>query len=130
MPWQRSPTMVRLGATRSPPTAETAGLIPIPGHALRCPSTSLRPSQNKFLRGDPIPRRDADAVFACTTAMMRRYLGSNAVPSRDGVEHLVRFCMTGVGVDWPLTMCDAHAVEWRSTAETETTHSLLGVSPT
>jgi AcrR family transcriptional regulator len=46
----------------------------------------------------PDPERDADAVFICTTGTMRRYLGSTELPHRDDVEHLVRFCLAGLGV--------------------------------
>jgi AcrR family transcriptional regulator len=41
--------------------------------------------------------RDADAVFFCTTAMMRRYVGSTEQPSGDDIGHLVRFCLHGIG---------------------------------
>lgn len=50
------------------------------------------------LGGDD-PHRDADAVFTCTVATMRRYLGADERPRRPDVDHLVRFCMTGLGVD-------------------------------
>ncbi|HYB39693.1 MAG TPA: helix-turn-helix domain-containing protein [Mycobacterium sp.] len=43
-------------------------------------------------------RRDADAVFLCTAATMRRYVGSTDRPGRDDIEHLVRFCLRGLGV--------------------------------
>jgi AcrR family transcriptional regulator len=49
--------------------------------------------------GRPDPRRDADTVFACTAAMMRRYLGTNEGPNRGDVNHLVRFCLAGIGVE-------------------------------
>ncbi|BBY06167.1 TetR/AcrR family transcriptional regulator [Mycobacterium noviomagense] len=42
--------------------------------------------------------RDADAVFLCTAAAMRRYVGSADRPSRDDIRHLVRFCLRGLGV--------------------------------
>ena len=42
--------------------------------------------------------RDTDAVFQCTVAAMRRYLDSAQRPSSDDVEHLVRFCLRGLGV--------------------------------
>ena len=42
--------------------------------------------------------RDADAVFHCTTTAMRRYLDSAQRPSPDDVDHLVRFCLRGLGV--------------------------------
>ena len=43
-------------------------------------------------------RRDADAVFLCTAAMMRRYVGSGERPDAADIEHLVRFCLRGLGV--------------------------------
>jgi hypothetical protein len=43
-------------------------------------------------------RRDADAVFHCTVTAMRRYLDSAQRPEPADVEHLVRFCLRGVGV--------------------------------
>jgi AcrR family transcriptional regulator len=42
--------------------------------------------------------RDADAVFHCTTTAMRRYLDSAQRPGPDDVDHLVRFCLRGLGV--------------------------------
>lgn len=43
-------------------------------------------------------RRDVDAVFYCTVTAMRRYLDSAERPGTDDVEHLVRFCLRGLGV--------------------------------
>ena len=48
--------------------------------------------------GGPDPRRDVDAVFVCTLGMMRRYLGSSRGPDTEDVDHLVRFCLGGIGV--------------------------------
>jgi hypothetical protein len=42
--------------------------------------------------------RDVDAVFGCTVATMRRYMGSTARPGPEDIEHLVRFCLLGLGV--------------------------------
>lgn len=42
-------------------------------------------------------RRDADIVFTCTLATMRRYLGGTAQPKRADVDHLVAFCLRGLG---------------------------------
>jgi AcrR family transcriptional regulator len=42
--------------------------------------------------------RDADAVFHCTVTAMRRYLDSAQRPGPDDVDHLVRFCLRGLGV--------------------------------
>lgn len=44
------------------------------------------------------PRRDADVVFTCTLATMRRYLGGAGQPKRADVDHLVAFCLRGLGV--------------------------------
>jgi hypothetical protein len=43
-------------------------------------------------------RRDTNAVFHCTTTAMRSYLDSAQRPSPDDVDHLVRFCLRGLGV--------------------------------
>ncbi|MGC2655192.1 MAG: helix-turn-helix domain-containing protein [Mycobacterium sp.] len=43
-------------------------------------------------------QRDADAVFNCTAATLRRYVGSGERPNSADVEHLVRFCLSGLGV--------------------------------
>ncbi|OBI98433.1 TetR/AcrR family transcriptional regulator [Mycobacterium asiaticum] len=43
--------------------------------------------------------RDVDAVYGCTIAMMRRYLGSADRPGAPDIEHLARFCLRGLGVD-------------------------------
>jgi hypothetical protein len=49
--------------------------------------------------GGTDPVRDADAIFLCTTASMRRYVGADRRPDRDDVDHLVRFCLSGIGAD-------------------------------
>ena len=41
--------------------------------------------------------RDVEAVFSCTAATMRRYVGSADRPGSDDIEHLVRFCLRGLG---------------------------------
>ncbi|MEB4209674.1 TetR/AcrR family transcriptional regulator [Mycobacterium sp. 94-17] len=43
--------------------------------------------------------RDVEAVYGCTVAMMRRYVGSGDRPGRKDIGHLVRFCLLGLGVD-------------------------------
>jgi AcrR family transcriptional regulator len=43
-------------------------------------------------------QRDTDAVFLCTVSAMRRYLDSAQRPRPADVEHLVRFCLRGLGV--------------------------------
>ena len=46
----------------------------------------------------PYPQRDSDAVFHCTMGTLRRYLGSSELPPAEDVDHLVRFCLNGIGV--------------------------------
>jgi hypothetical protein len=41
--------------------------------------------------------RDADTVFHCTAAAMRRHLDLADQPSAHDVDHLVRFCLRGLG---------------------------------
>ncbi len=41
--------------------------------------------------------RDVDAVFNCTAATMRRYVGSADRPGPDDIAHVVRFCLQGLG---------------------------------
>ncbi|WP_099021164.1 TetR/AcrR family transcriptional regulator [Mycolicibacterium palauense] len=48
--------------------------------------------------GGRCPERDGDAVFHCTMGVLRSYLGSGRRPPQGDVEHLVRFCLGGVGV--------------------------------
>lgn len=43
--------------------------------------------------------RDVEAVFSCTAASMRRYIGSADRPGPDDIAHLVRFCLRGLGVN-------------------------------
>jgi len=42
--------------------------------------------------------RDVQAVFCCTAATMRRYMGSADRPGPDDIAHVVRFCLRGLGV--------------------------------
>lgn len=42
-------------------------------------------------------RRDTDAVFHCTATVMRRHLDSANRPGRGDIDHLVRFCLRGLG---------------------------------
>lgn len=42
-------------------------------------------------------RRDTDAVFYCTATVMRRHLDSADRPGRGDIDHLVRFCLRGLG---------------------------------
>ncbi len=42
--------------------------------------------------------RDVEAVFGCTVAAMRRYVGSSEQPAPADIEHVVRFCLRGLGV--------------------------------
>ncbi len=41
--------------------------------------------------------RDVDAVFSCTAARMRQYVGSADRPGPDDIAHVVRFCLRGLG---------------------------------
>ena len=41
--------------------------------------------------------RDADAIFNCTAATLRRYVGSAERPDTADIDHLVRFCLNGLG---------------------------------
>jgi AcrR family transcriptional regulator len=43
--------------------------------------------------------RDVEAVFCCTAATMRRYMGSTDRPGPDDIAHVVQFCLSGLGVD-------------------------------
>jgi AcrR family transcriptional regulator len=40
---------------------------------------------------------DADTVFLCATATMRRYFGAGREPGPDDIAHLVNFCLKGIG---------------------------------
>ncbi|AZP79785.1 TetR/AcrR family transcriptional regulator [Mycobacterium avium] len=42
--------------------------------------------------------RDVEAVFSCTAAALRRYVGSAQQPAPDDIAHVVRFCLRGLGV--------------------------------
>jgi AcrR family transcriptional regulator len=42
-------------------------------------------------------RRDVDTVFHCTVGAMRRHLDSANRPGPDDIDHLVRFCLRGLG---------------------------------
>lgn len=48
--------------------------------------------------GRPDPARDADAIFVCTVGTMRRYVASTDRPGRKDIDHLVAFCLAGLGV--------------------------------
>jgi hypothetical protein len=41
--------------------------------------------------------RDVEAVFCCTAATMRRYMGSSERPAPDDIAHVVQFCLSGLG---------------------------------
>jgi AcrR family transcriptional regulator len=43
--------------------------------------------------------RDVEAVFSCTAATMRRYVGSADRPGADDITHVVQFCLRGLGVN-------------------------------
>ncbi|WP_113963326.1 TetR/AcrR family transcriptional regulator [Mycobacterium shimoidei] len=64
----------------------------------------MRPMRNLLTEpvaalGSKDVRRDADAVFYCTATAMRRYLDSAVRPGRADIDHLVRFCLRGLGAD-------------------------------
>jgi AcrR family transcriptional regulator len=42
--------------------------------------------------------RDVAAVFSCTAAIMRRYVGSADRPDAADIGHVVQFCLRGLGV--------------------------------
>lgn len=42
--------------------------------------------------------RDVEAVFCCTAATLRRYIGSADRPGADDIAHVVQFCLNGLGV--------------------------------
>ncbi|MFA5710567.1 TetR/AcrR family transcriptional regulator [Mycolicibacterium sp.] len=41
--------------------------------------------------------RDAELVFQCTTGTMRRYFGAGRRPEPRDIEHVVNFCLRGIG---------------------------------
>nr|WP_231752626.1 hypothetical protein [Mycobacterium gordonae] len=43
-------------------------------------------------------RRRYEGVYGGTVAMMRRYVGSADRPGPEDIEHLVKFCLLGLGV--------------------------------
>ena len=42
--------------------------------------------------------RDVEAVFCCTAATLRRYMGSADRPGPEDIAHVVQFCLLGLGV--------------------------------
>ena len=63
----------------------------------------MRPMRDLLI--DPITalgskdvERDADAVFLCTVSSMRRYLDAAQRPGSADIDHVVRFCLRGLGV--------------------------------
>jgi AcrR family transcriptional regulator len=73
--------------------------------------TNWRPAGQEMLRplrdllvapvaalGSTDVERDVEAVFSCTAATMRRYVGSAEGPGPDDIAHLVQFCLRGLGV--------------------------------
>lgn len=47
--------------------------------------------------GSADPRRDADLVFGCTLSTMRSYLNAGQRPKPVDIDHLVAFCLRGLG---------------------------------
>lgn len=75
-------------------------------------STSWRAADQEMLRplrdlltepiaalGSDDVQRDVEAVFCCTVATMRRYVGSTSRPGPDDIAHVVQFCLRGLGAD-------------------------------
>jgi len=63
----------------------------------------MRPLRNLLVEpvaalGSDDVDRDVEAVFSCTAATMRRYVGSADRPGPDDIAHVVRFCLNGLGV--------------------------------
>jgi AcrR family transcriptional regulator len=77
-----------------------AGQMPAGGKADQEIMRPLRELLNEPVAalGTADPERDADAVFLCTAATMRRYVGSADRPGPEDIEHLVQFCLRGLGV--------------------------------
>ncbi len=74
------------------------------------PGTSWRAADQEMMRplrdllvepvaalGSNDVERDVEAVFNCTAATMRRYMGSATAPGADDIAHVVRFCLRGLG---------------------------------
>ncbi|WP_068179969.1 TetR/AcrR family transcriptional regulator [Mycobacterium sp. UM_CSW] len=63
----------------------------------------LRPLRDLLIEpitalGSTDVNRDVEAVFSCTAATMRRYVGSADRPQPDDIAHLVGFCLRGLGI--------------------------------
>lgn len=65
--------------------------------AIMAPMRDLLIGPVSGLNGED-PQRDTDAIYQLTTATMRRYVGSTTHPAPGDIEHLVRFCLRGLGV--------------------------------
>jgi AcrR family transcriptional regulator len=46
--------------------------------------------------GSADPQRDADALFTTVSGVIRRHAAATTSPSRDEIEHVVRFCLDAV----------------------------------
>src|ERR1700721_422746 len=73
----------QVSATTDARTADAAIIGPVRGLVAE-PIAALRSTDVD---------RDADTVFHCTAATMRRHLDSGDRPGSDDVDHLVRFCL-------------------------------------
>jgi AcrR family transcriptional regulator len=80
--------IVQMSATANQQVADSEILLPMRA-LLTEPVAAL---------GSPDPDRDADAVFLCTTGTVRRYVGAGHQPDRADIDHLVDFCLRGIGV--------------------------------
>jgi AcrR family transcriptional regulator len=80
--------IIQMSATANQQVADSEILLPM--RALLTEPVAALGSQD--------PDRDADAVFLCTTGTVRRYVSAGHRPDRADVEHLVEFCLSGIGI--------------------------------
>ena len=84
-------SMSRAALNQMSTTAQTG-----PADAIMAPMRDLLIEPATAL-GGPDPQRDAEAVFQLTAATMRGYIGSTEPPGTADIDHLVRFCLGGIG---------------------------------
>jgi AcrR family transcriptional regulator len=92
------PHLISMSRAAAGQLSAGAGLRPA-GDEIMGPLRDLLTEPVAALGSDDV-QRDADAVFNCTAATLRRYVGSGERPNTADVEHLVRFCLSGLGVPW------------------------------
>jgi AcrR family transcriptional regulator len=90
------PHLISMSRAAAGQLSTGAGLRPA-GDEIMGPLRDLLIEPVAALGSDDV-QRDADAVFNCTAATLRRYVGSGGRPNTADVEHLVRFCLSGLGV--------------------------------